>query len=77
MNGLMRLARDLRRRASECFSIGVRYRLLNLLVVPSNPGARNLNRDQSSPRWFSIGVPDRQSRCLAFSWNAVLVALAR
>ena len=38
-------------------------RFLNPSRLPGSP-ASEMVKAQSSPRWFSIGVPDRQSRCL-------------
>ena len=38
---------------------------LNTLAAPSMPGLRNSNRLQSSPRWFSTGVPLSARRCCA------------
>ena len=41
-------------------------------AVPSMPGLRNSKIDQSSPRWFSIGVPVIARRCRPFSSRAAL-----
>ena len=43
---------------------------------PSSPGIRKANCDHSSPRWFSIGVPVRHSRCRASSRQTSLRRLA-
>ena len=38
---------------------------LKTVSLPSMPGLRNSKIDQSSPRWFSIGVPLMARRCRA------------
>ena len=43
-------------------------------AVPSMPGLRNSKIDQSSPRWFSIGVPLIARRCRPRSSRAALAA---
>ena len=43
-------------------------------AVPSIPGLRNSKIDQSSPRWFSIGVPLMARRCRPLSSRAALAA---
>ena len=73
-NGLIRRISCTRRTTSPFFSIGVRYRLANPFRSPSNPGIRNENSDHNSPRLFSIGVPDRQSRNRVSSWQTAFVA---
>jgi hypothetical protein len=40
------------------------------------PGIRKRIRLQSSPRWFSIGVPDRQRRWAALSLQALMAVRA-
>ena len=47
-----------------------------VLRGPSRPGIRKANWDHSSPRLFSIGVPDRHSRCRVSSRQTACVALA-
>ena len=66
--------------------LGPALRLLNLnyipapisplktFEVPSIPGLRNSKIDQSSPRWFSIGVPLIASRCFPRKSRAALAA---
>ncbi len=68
-----RSARRLRSPSSRFFSIGARKQRLKLSSEPRKPGVRKWKSDQSSPRWFSIGVPDRQSRCRASIFHAILV----
>ncbi len=49
----------------------------NSALVPSRPGIRNANCDHNSSRLFSIGVPERQSRCARCrSWHTARVARA-
>ena len=47
---------------------------LKTALVPSMPGLRNSKIDQSSPRWFSIGVPLIARRCRPRSKRAALAA---
>ena len=72
----MRVANWVRRSGSPSFSIGARNRRLKLLRDPSRPGIRNANCDHSSPRLFSIGVPDRHSRWRVSSRHTAWVAFA-
>ena len=55
--GRTRSASCCRRSASFCFSIGVRKAAAKRRTSPSRPGIRKLYCAQSSPRWFSSGVP--------------------
>ena len=77
MNGRTRAASAARRPASPRFSMGVRYSSRKVFSSCSRPGARKLNCDHSSPRWFSSGVPVSASRCRAFSEPAALAAAVR
>ena len=45
---------------------------LKTVSLPSMPGFKNSKIDQSSPRWFSIGVPLMASRCRPRSSRAAL-----
>ena len=65
------------RSTSPSFSMGVRKRLLNASSVPRNPGTRKFIRLHNSPRWFSIGVPDRQRRLRASSLQAACAIFER
>ncbi len=44
------------------FSMGLLKVVLNALYDCRSPGMRKLNVLHSSPRWFSMGVPERQMR---------------
>ena len=76
MNGRMRVASWPRRTGSPSFSIGVRKRRVKFFRDPSSPGIRKANCDHSSPRLFSIGVPDRHSRWRVSSRHTACVAFA-
>lgn len=65
MNGRIRRASRSRLRVSPNFSIGVRQYFTNILASPRKPGSKKSNWLQSSPRWFSSGVPVRHRRCRA------------
>ncbi|MNC06649.1 hypothetical protein D3C75_541670 [compost metagenome] len=47
-------------------------RRLNSPRLPSRPGLMKVNRLHSSPRWFSMGVPERARRKSPSSWNSSL-----
>ena len=52
-----RSALESRTRACSSWPMAPVACFLKTLAVPSMPGFRNSKIDQSSPRWFSIGVP--------------------
>ena len=62
MKGVIRARNWARRSGLPCFSIGLRNRALKRASLPKKPGIKKWNRLQSSPKWFSIGVPDRHRR---------------
>jgi hypothetical protein len=75
-NGRMRVVSWRRRTGSPFFSIGVQKRRVKFFRESSSPGIRKANCDHSSPRLFSIGVPDRHSRWRVSSRHTACVTFA-
>ena len=61
---------------SRCRSIGPAKRSAKRDALPSRPGLQARMMDQSSPRRFSTGVPDKAMRNPAFSANTAWLRLA-
>ena len=74
IKGVIRRRSWLARSLSPCFSIGVRYKTLKRAWLPKKPGIKKLNRLHNSPRWFSIGVPDKHSRWRVLSSLTIFAA---
>ena len=72
INGATRCASSRARTVSPFFSIGVRQSRWKLRASPRYPGSKKWNCAHSSPKWFSIGVPVRLSRCRALSRRAAV-----
>ena len=75
MNGATRARNWASRPVSPCFSMGLRNSSRNRCWLPKKPGIRKWNRLQISPRWFSMGVPDRHSRWRACSADTTCATL--
>ena len=54
--------RTRRRSTSQSRSMGCANRRLKTSQLPSSPGKITRKRLQSSPRWFSTGVPESPTR---------------